>query len=82
MKKPTQKQMLLNHLLTGEKISTRKATLVFGIYRLSERIRELQKMGFPITSTMIKLNGKRFAEYSLVDSQKAAEIIQKLGYKL
>ncbi len=45
----SQKAKLLRHLESHDGITTFEATLQLGICRLSERIRELERLGFTIS---------------------------------
>ncbi len=44
----TQKDLILEHLKKGNSLTTASAVDLFKIYRLSERIRELEKLGHAI----------------------------------
>jgi hypothetical protein len=70
----TQKQMVLNHLRTRGSITTLIATKrPYLCFRLSERIRELERDGHLINHVRIEKNGRRYMAYSLVEgSRKAA----------
>ena len=66
----TQRLKLLDHLKQGLPITQRKAELGYGIARLSARILELKKAGWPIAKKMVQVvnrEGKavRVAEYWL-----------------
>ena len=62
----TQREAILAHLISGLTITQAQAYELYGCFRLSERIREIKKMGYGVSSTMIELpNGKRVAEYRL-----------------
>ena len=56
---------IMEHLLTGASITPLEALQVAGSLRLSERIRELEKEGVPITHTMVKVGEKRVCSYRL-----------------
>jgi hypothetical protein len=62
----TQKQLLLKHMRHHGRITTLLATRLYDCFRLSERIRELERDGHVIEHTPVKRNGKRFVAYSLV----------------
>lgn len=66
--------VLFRHLVKGESISTYEATVWFGICRLSERIRELERRGWKIDRKREEKDGKHFTRYSLAvgQQQKAA----------
>ncbi|HSW65252.1 MAG TPA: helix-turn-helix domain-containing protein [Dissulfurispiraceae bacterium] len=66
----TQRLKLLDHLKQGLPITQRKAEIGYGIARLSARILELKKAGWPIAKKMVQVvnrEGKavRVAEYWL-----------------
>lgn len=63
----TQKQLVLDYLLKGKKISSRKAIAYFNIIRLSAIIYYLKRDGFKIESERkYNLNGKgQYVEYFL-----------------
>ncbi len=61
----TQKDKVLNHLLTGASITPLEALQIAGSLRLSERIRELEADGVSITHTMVKVGEKRVCSYKL-----------------
>jgi hypothetical protein len=63
--KTSQNNQILAHLKSGKTITPLQALWQFNCFRLSGRIHELKSKGWNITSEMIELNGKRFAEYSL-----------------
>lgn len=48
--KPTQKDMIREHLLRKGHITQREADHLYGIMRLASRISELKKDGFPVAS--------------------------------
>ena len=68
----TQKQMVLNHLRTRGSITTLIATKRYLCFRLSERIRELERDGFVINHTPVEKNGRRYMAYSLVEGKRRA----------
>jgi hypothetical protein len=43
-----------------------EAARKYGIMCLAERVRDLKEKGHKILTTIIKKNGKRFAQYSLI----------------
>ena len=61
----TQNEAILNHLSTGNDLTPLTALQLCGTLRLSERIRELEKEGVPITHTMVKVGQKRVCSYKL-----------------
>ena len=61
----SQTEAILNHLSKGNTITPLEALDLFGTLRLSERIRECEKMGVPITHTMVQVGKKRVCSYRL-----------------
>lgn len=61
----TQTDTLAAALRRGESITTLEAMARFDICRLSERIRELEAMGFDIDHQRVKRNGRTYTRYSL-----------------
>ena len=68
----TQKQQVLNHLRSRGSITTLIATRQYQCFRLSERIRELERDGYLILHTPVHKRGRRFMSYSLVEGRKRA----------
>ena len=52
-------------LMHGYKITPLQALEKWGCMRLGARIYELRKEGFCITSTMVRKNGKTYAQYQM-----------------
>ena len=52
-------------LMRGHGITPLQALEKWGCMRLSARIEELRKAGFPIVTEMAKQNGKTFARYRM-----------------
>ena len=63
----SQSYQIREYLLQGNSITAMEALRLFGCFRLSGRIYDLRKEGTNISSTIIKINGKRVAEYSIVN---------------
>ena len=61
--KLTYSQIIVNHMLTGQSISTYQAYDLYNITCLSQRISDLKSEGVAIQSRMTKQNGKRFMLY-------------------
>jgi len=61
----SQKDAVLQHLLTGASITPLEALRICGSLRLSERIRELEAEGVQIMHTMVKAGEKRVCSYKL-----------------
>jgi len=70
MKNKSQKQLVLDYLWRGKKISARKAIAYFNIIRLSAIIYYLKRDGIEIeTERKFNLNGKgQYVEYFLKNS--------------
>lgn len=68
---PTQKALVLKHLRTKGSITTLIATDKYRCFRLSERIRELERDGFVILHTSVKKYGRTYMSYSLVECKRA-----------
>jgi len=62
----SQEKQILNHLQSGKRLTQLQALKKFGCFRLSARIGGLKAKGYDISTTPIKKNGKRFAQYHLV----------------
>lgn len=65
----TQKQLVLTHLRTRGSITTLIATKRYLCFRLSERIRELERDGHLINHSRVKRNRRTYVAYSLVGGQ-------------
>jgi hypothetical protein len=63
----SQKQLdvLFRHFAAGRSITTYEATVQFGICRLSERVRELERKGWEIHRAREESNGKHYVRYSM-----------------
>jgi hypothetical protein len=61
----TQTQQILKHLEKGNKLTSLEALQLFGCFRLAARVQELRDVGRDIKSQLVKINGKRIAEYWL-----------------
>lgn len=62
----TQKQLVIRHMRQFGSITTLLAFKLYGVCRLSERVRELERDGNLINHTPIVRNKKRYVAYSLV----------------
>lgn len=63
----TQLESLKAAFNRGESLTVAEALTRFGIYALSQRCGELQRMGYPIVSERVSLpNGKSVCRYSLM----------------
>jgi len=66
-----QKMAVLAYLKQGYGLTPLEALRVFKINCLAERIRDLRRMGWDITTTMVQVpSGKRVARYSLTNPQQ------------
>jgi hypothetical protein len=65
----SQNNKILNYLKTGKKLDPMKALKMFGCFRLSARIFDLNEMGYNIECTNVSKNGKHFAEYKLIHKE-------------
>lgn len=67
----TQNKAILQHLMSGYTLTPMDALNQFGCLRLAARINDLKADGWPIDATMVKANGKKFAQYSLCQPEPA-----------
>lgn len=74
--KQTYNQIIVNHMLTGETISTYQAYDLYSITCLAQRISDLRALGVVVKGTMTKRNGKRFMQYWIdeADREQAKEL--------
>lgn len=68
----TQKQLIYRHMRQHGHITTLIACDKYRCFRLSERIRELESDGHLIDHLPIRIRGKRYMSYSLVEGRKRA----------
>jgi hypothetical protein len=61
----TQKLQILKHLKNGNKLTAIDALKLFGCFRLAARVQDLRDVGHQVKSRLIRINGKRVAEYWL-----------------
>ena len=66
----SQAQAILEYLKQGNSISPLEALHKFGCFRLGARIWDLKQAGYNIQEEDVKLNGKRFAKYTMVKPQE------------
>lgn len=64
-KKKSQKSQILTYLQEGGRVSAMDAMAWFGCTRLSARIEELKREGWPIKSVWRDVEGTRFVSYRL-----------------
>ena len=62
----SQRKLILDYLLTGLPLTPLDALIHFKCLRLSGRIEELRKEGYPIKTKLVAVDsGKRVAQYSI-----------------
>ena len=57
------KQIILNHMLAGNSLSTYEAYDLYNITCFLQRVSELRDQGVTIQDEWVKNNGKRFKRY-------------------
>ena len=63
----SQKQLILEHMQNGHKITPIDALKLYGCFRLANVIFELRNEGYDIATDMVKnQNNKEFASYRLM----------------
>lgn len=62
----TQKELLKFHFKRNKSITQLSATLLYGILRISERVREMERKGWVFDHVTVSKNKKRFTEYRLI----------------
>ena len=67
--KKSQNQIVLNWLRSGQTLTAAQASNYFGIYRLSARIYDLIKQGYPIKSELKFHKSEHWSVYSLEKSE-------------
>ena len=71
MSKPTQCDLILDHLQRVGPLTPLDALQLFGCFRLTSRIWDLKQLGHDIHTDTKKLpNGKSVAVYSLITTQQ------------
>lgn len=71
----TQKEQILNHLLSGQSITPLEAYFEYGTLSLQYHIWCLRAEGFDIETEMCtSVNGKRYAKYTLKGYNSSNEI--------
>lgn len=62
----TQRQLILQALRAGHRLTPAKALIGIGCMRLAARVQELRDEGYNITTTLASgPDGRRYAEYKL-----------------
>lgn len=72
MKLSRQCFQVLHHMRTRGSITTLIAFRQYCICRLSQRVIELERLGFLINHTRVTRNGRTYTAYSLVEGQRKA----------
>ena len=75
--KQTYKQIILNHMLAGNSLSTYEAYDLYNITCFLQRISDLRAAGIVIQDEMIRHNGKRFKRYWIDQPTNAASEVSK-----
>lgn len=76
MNRLTQKQMILQHLMTFGRLTSLTALMEYGCSRLSDVIYDLRQSGWDIKTNFVKSYSrftgkmKRYAEYELVSKSR------------
>lgn len=65
MKTKSQAQRILEYLQLGNGITPLEALNLFGCFRLSARIADIKKQGYPVVTEVVSVNSKRVARYHL-----------------
>lgn len=61
----SQTNKIKEYLLAGNTLTSLEALKFFGCLRLSGRIHDLRCSGVNVVSQMVKINGKKVAEYRI-----------------
>ena len=61
----SQKIQILRALKRGEKLTPMEALKRFGCFRLSGRILEIRREGYPVLTTIVERGEKHVAQYSM-----------------
>lgn len=74
----TQHERILRHLESGDTLTQAEAFTEYGIGRLSSRICELRKLGYPIKGEFVKSKNRygapiAFVRYSMDETGKEAQ---------
>lgn len=69
----TEKKIILEALKNGQDLTALEALKLCGSLRLSGRIFELREQGYNIQTNMVIRNGKRIAEYHLINEEGETE---------
>jgi len=77
-RKLTTKERIIKHLLQVLNLSALKGFYLYDTMRLSARIHDLRREGWPIESKLIEKGTKKFAQYSIPAEYKKNISIQLL----
>lgn len=63
----SQKDMILDHLMSGRSLTPMEALNLYGSFRLGARIADIRAEGYIVYREMVKdsRTGKRYAQYSM-----------------
>lgn len=63
----SQKDMILDHLMSGRSLTPMEALNLYGSFRLGARIADIRAEGYIVYTEMVKdsKTGKRYAQYSM-----------------
>lgn len=63
----SQKERILEYLMSGRSLTPIEALNMFGSFRLGARIADIKKRGYIVYTEMVKdsRTGKRYAQYSM-----------------
>jgi len=70
---------ILIHLQQGKSITPIDALNLFGVFRLSARIKDLRDIGHEIETKTVKVNKKEFASYSILEHTAQRAEIEELA---
>ncbi len=77
-KKPTYRQIILNHMLAGKTLSNMQAYKLYNMTCFTRCVSALRAEGVPIQDVFIKRNGKKFKIYWInkTNRDKFCEVAQ------
>jgi hypothetical protein len=70
MSADSQSLKILRWLAQGKSLTPLEALRRFNCWRLGARVHDLRRERWPVVSTMISINGKRVAQYSLSKAKR------------
>lgn len=62
---PSQRDLILRHLMRGESLTPIQALDLYGCFALSQRIGELKRLGHDIETVMTRAGRKQYATYRM-----------------